>query len=81
LYTKIKLWVFIIIGLYLVVCVILYFFQEKLLFKSADTKGAVLFLHGNGGAIHDWGHGAGLYTQNNYDVLYLDYREYGKSWW
>ena len=104
----------ILAGLYLVVCVILYFLQEKLLFhptklppdykfhydipfeeinltttdniklnllhfKSTDAKGAVLFLHGNGGAIHDWGQGAGLYVQNNYDVLYLDYREYGKS--
>ncbi len=114
MYTKIKLWLFTLIGLYLVVCVILYFLQEKLLFhptklqqdyrfhfdipfeeinlttkgnvllnllhfKSTNTRGAVLFLHGNGGAIHDWGQGAGLYVQNNYDVLYLDYREYGKS--
>ena len=48
-------------------------------FKSTDTKGVVLFLHGNGGTLNDWGHGAELYTQNNYDILYLDYRGYGKS--
>jgi len=114
MYAKIKLWIFIIAGLYLVACVILYFFQEKLLFhptklsqdytfnydmpfeeinlntvdgvslnllhfKSTDTKGAVLFLHGNGGSMADCAFSASLYLQNNYDVLYLDYRGYGKS--
>ena len=39
----------------------------------------MFFLHGNGGAIHDWGQGAELYTANDYDVFYLDYRGYGKS--
>lgn len=48
-------------------------------FKSKQKKGAVLFLHGNGGTINDWGHGYKLYTENGYDVLYLDYRGYGKS--
>jgi pimeloyl-ACP methyl ester carboxylesterase len=104
----------ILLGVYLLICTILYFVQEKLLFqnstlpkshvfnfnipleeiniKTADniilnsllfkadsSKGVVLFLHGNGGTIDMWGRGANLYTQNNYDILYLDYRGYGKS--
>ncbi len=114
MYAKIKLWLLILIGLYLVTCVILYFLQEKFLFKptklpqdysfhynmpfeeinlntadgvalnllhfkAKDAKGAVLFLHGNGGSMADCAFSADLYLQNNYDVLYLDYRGYGKS--
>lgn len=54
---------------------------NALLFKTPqrERKGVVLFLHGNGGAIHGWGTGAGLYTGQGYDVFYLDYRGYGKS--
>ena len=48
-------------------------------FRVKDSKGVVLFLHGNGGDLSDWGHGAALYTENGYDVFYLDYRGYGKS--
>jgi pimeloyl-ACP methyl ester carboxylesterase len=52
---------------------------NTVLFKADSTKGIVLFLHGNGGAIHGWGDGAGVYLAIGYDVLYLDYRGYGKS--
>lgn len=52
---------------------------NAVLFKSEERKGVVLFLHGNGGAINGWGKGSGIYTSNGYDVLYLDYRGYGKS--
>lgn len=52
---------------------------NSLLFKADSSKGVVLFLHGNGGTIDMWGRGAHLYTENNYDVLYIDYRGYGKS--
>lgn len=98
----------------MIICILLYAFQEKLLFfptklsadytftfrhpfeeknyqvdgdvklntvlfKADSAKGIVLFLHGNGGAIHGWGDGAGVYLESGYDVLYLDYRGYGKS--
>ena len=98
---------------YVGVCILLYFFQEKLiffpaklskdhiftfhnfeeinfkveggitinavLFTSRQSKGVVFFLHGNAGSIAGWGQGASLYVENGYDVLYLDYRGYGKS--
>ncbi|MEM6631963.1 MAG: alpha/beta hydrolase [Bacteroidota bacterium] len=54
-------------------------FLNALLFKAEKSKGIVLYFHGNGGAIHEWGSGAALFTQNGYDVLYVDYRGYGKS--
>lgn len=52
---------------------------NALLFKANNSKGVVLYLHGNAGALHDWGRQAHLYLNNNYDVLFLDYRGYGKS--
>lgn len=111
---KIKRTLIGIIGVYTVICLLLYLIQEKLLFhptklskdytflfndefeevhlkakdgtllnalhfKSSSKKGVVLFFHGNGGAINGWGHTAKIYTENGYDVLYLDYRGYGKS--
>jgi len=42
-------------------------------------KGIVLFLHGNGGTIQGWGNEAHWFVNNNYEVLFLEYREYGKS--
>lgn len=49
------------------------------LFKTTAPKGVVYFLHGNGGCVADWGGGADFYLENGYDILYLDYRGYGKS--
>lgn len=48
-------------------------------FKVEKPKGVVLFLHGNGGTINDWGQDARFYTDLGYDIFYLDYRGYGKS--
>lgn len=111
---KIKIAVFVLFGIYVLICALLYFIQEKLLFfptktprnysyqfdipfkemdlktdngillntvlfQADSSKGVILFLHGNGGAISGWGQGAGLYTRSGYDILYLDYRTFGKS--
>ncbi len=52
---------------------------NTLLFKSESSKGVILYLHGNAGALHDWGLRAPLYTNNNHDILFVDYRGYGKN--
>lgn len=52
---------------------------NALLFCAKNSKGLVLYYHGNAGALHDWGKRANLYTKNGYDVLFFDYRGYGKS--
>lgn len=53
---------------------------NALLFKTKEpSKGIILYYHGNAGAIHDWGKRAPLYLDNGYDILFFDYRGYGKS--
>ncbi|WP_108804984.1 alpha/beta hydrolase [Aquimarina sp. Aq107] len=53
---------------------------NALLFKTDSiSKGLILYFHGNAGAIHEWGERAYLYTENKFDVLFVDYRGYGKS--
>ncbi|MFD2822917.1 alpha/beta hydrolase [Lacinutrix iliipiscaria] len=54
-------------------------FLNAVLFKAEVSKGVILYFHGNAGAIHDWGKRAHLFLENNYDVLFVDYRDYGKS--
>ncbi|QNL51681.1 alpha/beta fold hydrolase [Olivibacter sp. SDN3] len=102
------------LGLYVLVCGLLYFFQEKLiffpekldndfkfsfddeyeelniktadgkllnglLFKTAEPKGLIFYLHGNAGSLNSWGTVAKTYTDLSYDLFILDYRGYGKS--
>lgn len=52
---------------------------HALLFTTAPSRGVILYLHGNGGALDGWGDVASTYLQLQYDVLVLDYRGYGKS--
>lgn len=52
---------------------------NTVLFKAEKSKRVVLFFHGNSGMIKDWAQGANLYLTNGYDIMYIDYRGYGKS--
>ena len=54
-------------------------YLNALLFKIPNPKGIILYFHGNAGALHDWGKRAPLYLDNGYDILFVDYRGYGKS--
>jgi pimeloyl-ACP methyl ester carboxylesterase len=50
-----------------------------LLFTADSSKGLIFYLHGNGGAVDNWGGVAAAYTVLNYDIFILDYPGYGKS--
>lgn len=48
-------------------------------FKSEDSKGLIIYFHGNQGNLTRWGKVVQNLTRMDYDVLVMDYRGYGKS--
>lgn len=50
-----------------------------LYFQAEKSQGLVLYFHGNAGSLRTWGGVAQDFLVCNYDVLMVDYREYGKS--
>jgi pimeloyl-ACP methyl ester carboxylesterase len=111
---RLKKFVIVLFGLYIMIGSVLYFFQEKLLFlpttleqdykyqseypfeelflnpednvtinalhfKVEDPKGVIIYFHGNAGDLSRWGKIAEYFVKDNYDVLVMDYRTYGKS--
>ncbi len=46
---------------------------------STESKGLILYFHGNAGNLQRWGNYAIDFTQLGYEVLMIDYRGYGKS--
>jgi len=48
-------------------------------FSVKRPKGVVLYLKGNSKSIKGWGKFAVDFTRNNYDVIMVDYRGFGKS--
>lgn len=52
---------------------------NALLFKAKVPKGVILYFHGNAGNLQRWGEITSQFTNYNYDVLVIDYRNYGKS--
>jgi alpha-beta hydrolase superfamily lysophospholipase len=63
-----------------------YFFEtpnngriNALFFKAKNSKGVILYFHGNADNLHRWGKIASEFSVFGYDVLVPDYRGYGKS--
>jgi len=52
---------------------------NALLFKATEPKGVILYFHGNAGNLQRWGDITSQFAKYNYDVLVIDYRNYGKS--
>lgn len=48
-------------------------------FKVDNPKGIIYYHHGNAGNLESWGKRAIDFTARNYDVLFYDYRGFGKS--
>ena len=105
----------VLLGLYGLICLLMYRFQEALIFPAyslpadfvfqfpfspspeeiwldgdgaklhglyfgpKDAKGVVLYFHGNGGALDDWGEVVPRFVERDLAVLLVDYRGYGKS--
>ena len=48
-------------------------------FKAKNPKGVLLYFHGNAGDLSRWGKITEFFVKQDYDVLVMDYRTYGKS--
>ncbi|TSE06889.1 alpha/beta hydrolase [Aquimarina algiphila] len=48
-------------------------------FTTKKPKGVILYFHGNKGSLKRWGNIASFFVKKKYDVVVMDYREYGKS--
>ena len=48
-------------------------------FKTENSKGVILYFHGNAGDLSRWGLIAEYFVKQQYDVFIMDYRTYGKS--
>ena len=46
---------------------------------SLKRKGLILYFHGNADDLRRWGKYAEDFTRNGYDILMMDYRQFGKS--
>ncbi len=44
-------------------------------FKSEESKGVILYFHGNAGDLSRWGKITEYFVEKNYDVLVMDYRK------
>lgn len=52
---------------------------NALLFTCDDPKGLIYYHHGNAGNMQGWGKYGANFVRLGYDVLFYDYRGYGKS--
>jgi len=52
---------------------------HSLQYKVPDSKGIILYFHGNAGSLLTWGGVIKDFEQFGYDMVVIDYRGYGKS--
>lgn len=111
---KLFILTFIVLNIYGLLCGVIYFFQENLIFlpsllsqehtfemeypfeeimlsttggaqlnglhfKVENSKGVILYYHGNAGDLQGWGEATQYFVEMNYSVIVMDYRGYGKS--
>ncbi len=48
-------------------------------FKQKDSRGVILYFHGNAGCVGGWGEVYNDFKNFGYDLFMIDYRSYGKS--
>lgn len=48
-------------------------------FTCPNPKGLILYFHGNADHLERWGKHAPEFSQHNFDVVFMDYRGFGKS--
>lgn len=48
-------------------------------FKQSESKGLIVYFHGNAGSLARWGEVVGPFVELGYEVFIVDYRGYGKS--
>lgn len=48
-------------------------------FKPEVSKGTLLYYHGNAGSLLRWGEIVHYFVEKGYDVIVMDYRQFGKS--
>ena len=113
-YKKAFIVVFVLLNIYGLLCGVIYFFQENLIFlptilsqehsfvmdspfeevtlkaedgallnglhfKVENSRGTILYFHGNAGNLQRWGQLTEFFVEMNYSVIVMDYRGYGKS--
>ena len=47
--------------------------------RYPESRGVILYFHGNSGSLRRWGHLHYFFAQSGYDFFTFDYRGYGKS--
>lgn len=52
---------------------------NSLYFNSQESKGIILYFHGNAGSLRSWGDVYREFLPNHWDLFITDYRSYGKS--
>ena len=50
-----------------------------LFFPAENSRGLILYFHGNSGSLQSWGHNAPFFVERQWDILMIDYRGFGKS--